>query len=69
MRMVELKLKVKVGKIQIEGKDFFDGDTKLAAQNLPAKAVGKIEVLRNFTEVGQLSGVQNNEDNFASILG
>ncbi len=54
-----------VRKIQIEGKDFFDGDTKLAAQNLPAKAVGKIEVLRNFSEVGQLSGVQNNEDNFA----
>ncbi len=54
-----------VRKIQIEGKDFFDGDTKLASQNLPAKAVGKIEVLRNFTEVGQLSGVQNNEDNFA----
>ena len=43
-----------VRKIQIEGKDFFDGDTKLAAQNLPAKAVGKVEVLRNFTEVGQL---------------
>ena len=54
-----------VKKIQIEGKDFFDGDTKLAAQNLPAKAVGKVEVLRNFTEVGQLRSVQNNEDNFA----
>ena len=54
-----------VRKIQIEGKDFFDGDTKLAAQNLPAKAVGKVEVLRNFTEVGQLRNVQNNEDNFA----
>ena len=54
-----------VRKIQIEGRDFFDGDTKLASENLPAKAVGKIEVLRNFTEVGQLSGVQNNEDNFA----
>ena len=54
-----------VRKIQIEGKDFFDGDTKLAAQNLPAKAVGKVEVLRNFTEVGQLRSVQNNEDNFA----
>ena len=34
-----------VRKIQIEGKDFFDGDTKLASQNLPAKAVGKVEVL------------------------
>ena len=54
-----------VRKIQIEGKDFFDGDTKLASQNLPAKAVGKVEVLRNFSEVGQLRNVQNNEDNFA----
>ena len=26
-----------VRKIQIEGKDFFDGDTKLAAQNLPPR--------------------------------
>ena len=54
-----------VKKIQIEGRDFFDGDTKLAAQNLPAKAVGKVEVLRNFSEVGQLRNLQNNEDNFA----
>ncbi len=54
-----------VRKIQIEGKDFFDGDTKLASQNLPAKAVGKVEVLRNFTENNQLRNVTNNEDNFA----
>ena len=33
-----------VRKVQIEGKDFFDGDSKLATQNLPAKAVGKVEV-------------------------
>ena len=54
-----------ITKITVEGKDFFDGDSKLATQNLPAKAVGKVEVLRNFTEVGQLRNVTNNEDNIA----
>ncbi|MDA9001695.1 carboxypeptidase-like regulatory domain-containing protein, partial [Flavobacteriaceae bacterium] len=54
-----------ITKITVEGKDFFDGDSKLATQNLPAKAVGKIEVLRNFTEAGQLRNVTNNEDNIA----
>ena len=54
-----------ITKITVEGKDFFDGDSKLATQNLPANAVGKIEVLRNFTEAGQLRNVTNNEDNIA----
>ena len=49
-----------VRKVQIEGKDFFDGDSKLATQTLPAKAVGKVEVLRNFTEYNQLRDVTNN---------
>jgi len=54
-----------VTKITVEGKDFFDGDSKLATQNLPANAVNKVEVLRNFTEVNQLRNVTNNEDNIA----
>ena len=54
-----------VSKITVEGKDFFDGDSKLATQNLPANAVGKVQVLRNFTEAGQLRNVTNNEDNVA----
>ena len=54
-----------VTKITVEGKDFFDGDSKLATQNLPANAVGKVEVLRNFSEVNQLRSVTNNEDNVA----
>ena len=54
-----------VSKITVEGKDFFDGDSKLATQNLPANAVNKVEVLRNFTEVNQLRSVTNNEDNIA----
>ncbi len=54
-----------ITKITVEGKDFFDGDSKLATQNLPANAVNKVEVLRNFTEVSQLRNVTNNEDNIA----
>ena len=54
-----------VSKVMVEGKDFFDGDSKLATENIPANAVDKIEVLKNFAEVGQLSGVTNNQDNIA----
>jgi len=61
---VEVEGKV-VGKVMVEGKEFFDGDSKLATKNIPANAVDKIEVLRNHSEVGQLSGVQNNQDNIA----
>lgn len=61
---VEVEGKV-VGKVMVEGKDFFDGDSKLATKNIPASAVDKIEVLKNHADVGQLSGVQNNQDNIA----
>jgi len=54
-----------VSKLMVNGKDFFDGDTKLATKNIPSNAVDKVEVLRNYAEVGQLSGVQNNQDNVA----
>ena len=54
-----------VQKVMVNGKDFFDGDTKLATKNIPSNAVDKIQVLRNYAEVGQLSGVQNNQNNVA----
>ncbi|WP_242202784.1 carboxypeptidase-like regulatory domain-containing protein [Aestuariivivens insulae] len=54
-----------VSKVMVEGKDFFDGDSKLATQNIPANAVDKVEVLKNYAEIGQLSGVTNNQDNIA----
>lgn len=56
---------VRVQKLMIDGKDFFDGDTKLGAKNIPSNAVDKIQVLKNYAEIGQLSGVQNNQDNIA----
>ncbi len=53
----------KVSKVMVEGKDFFDGDSKLATKNIPSNAVDKVQVLKNYAEVGQLSGVTNNQDN------
>lgn len=55
----------KVGKVMVEGKDFFDGDSKLAVKNIPADAIDKIEVLRNYNEVSQIRDVTNNQDNVA----
>lgn len=61
---IEVEGKV-VSKVMVEGKDFFDGDTKLATKNIPSNAVDKVQVLKNYAEVGQLSGVTNNQDNIA----
>lgn len=61
---IEVEGKV-VNKLMVNGKDFFDGDTKLATKNIPSNAVSKVQVLRNYAEVGQLSGVRNNQDNVA----
>lgn len=55
----------RVQKLTVNGKDFFDGDSKLATKNIPSNAVDKIEVLRNFSEVNQLRNVTNNSDNVA----
>ncbi|WP_034061378.1 TonB-dependent receptor [Lacinutrix jangbogonensis] len=54
-----------VGKVMVDGKDFFDGDTKLATQNIPANAIDKVQVLKNYSNNSQLSGVTNNQDNIA----
>jgi hypothetical protein len=54
-----------VDKIMVERKEFFSGDTKLYSKNIPSNAVDKIQVLRNYSNVNQLSGVQNNQDRVA----
>ena len=53
----------KVSKVMVEGKDFFDGDSKIATKNIPANAIDKVQVLKNHSEVGQMSRVTDNEDN------
>ncbi|WP_163392167.1 carboxypeptidase-like regulatory domain-containing protein [Flavobacterium limi] len=55
----------KVSKLMVEGKDFFDGDTKLGVKNIPADAIDKVQVLRNYNEVSALKGLENDQDNVA----
>ena len=60
----EIKVEGKsVTKVMVEGKEFFDGDSKLATKNIPADAIDKVEVLKNSNEVGQLKGLGNDQDN------
>jgi hypothetical protein len=54
-----------VEKVMVEGKDFFDGDTKLATKNIPSNAIDKVQVLKNYDEVSQLRNLRSNEDNIA----
>ena len=61
---IEVEGKV-VEKIMVDGKEFFSGDTKLASKNIPSNAVDKIQVLRNYGDVNQLRGVQDNQDRVA----
>jgi hypothetical protein len=50
-----------VDKVLVDGKPFFDGNTKLATKNLPANAVDRVQVLKNFNEVGPMRGMDTNE--------
>ncbi len=48
----------RVTQLLVDGKKFFEGDTKLGSKNIPSDAVDKVQVLRNFTEVSQLRGLE-----------
>ena len=62
----EIKVEGKTAqKVMINGKDFFDGDTKLAIKNIPSDAVDKVQAIRNYSEVTNLKGLENNDDNIA----
>ncbi|WP_143961292.1 carboxypeptidase regulatory-like domain-containing protein [Litoribacter populi] len=54
----------KVNKLMVDGKDFFDGDTKMGTKNIPANAVDRVQVLKNFNEVAPMRGLDN-DDNLA----
>ena len=53
-----------VEKVQVEGKDFFEGDSRLATKNIPADAVSKVEVLKNYNNQSQLKGLGNDQDRY-----
>ena len=51
----------KVDKITVDGKEFFTGDTKLASNNIPAKVVDQVKVLRDYSDVSKLQSIQDQE--------
>jgi len=51
----------KVNKLLVDGKTFFDGSTKLGVENIPADAVDKVEVLKNYNEVSFLKGLSDSD--------
>ena len=52
----------KVDKVMIDGKEFFDGDSKLAVQNIPADVIDKIDLLTNYSDIGQMKGIDTDEN-------
>lgn len=51
-----------ISKVLVEGKEFFGGDAKMAIKNIPANAVDKVQVLRDFNDIGPLSSVNGRDD-------
>lgn len=51
-----------VTKLLVEGKPFFNGNTKLAIENIPADVMAKIEIISNYKESELLRNLADNED-------
>lgn len=52
-----------INKLMVEGKDFFEGNTKLGTKNIPADAIDKVEVVKNYNEIAQLKGLDDDSAN------
>ncbi len=51
-----------VSKIMVEGKEFFDSDTKMAMKNLPSKMVKKIKSYDKQSDYTRLTGIDDGEE-------
>ena len=51
-----------VKQIMVDGKRFFEGDPKVAANNLPAEVVEKVQVLDRDSEAARLSGFSDGNE-------
>jgi len=52
----------KVTKMLVDGKKFFGGNSKLAVENIPADAVGNVDVIDNYNEVAFLKGLTDSNE-------
>ncbi len=52
----------KVTKMLVDGKKFFGGNSKLAVENIPANAVGNVEVIDNYNDVSFLKGLSDSDE-------
>lgn len=50
-----------VTKVRVNGKDFFGGDVKTATQNLPADVIESIQVVDDYGDQANLTGVKTGE--------
>jgi len=64
---VEFKGK-KVTKLLVEGKDFFNGGTRLGVENIPSDAIAKIQMLENYNEVSFLKGLSDDDAVAMNVL-
>lgn len=51
----------RVDKVLVDGKEFFEGDTKLATKNIPADVVDRVQVLQNFNDIQPMQGLANDD--------
>mgnify|MGYP001019723714 FL=1 len=51
-----------IKKILVDGEEFFSNDPKVASKNLPAKMVEKLQVLERRTEMAQMTGFDDGEE-------
>ncbi len=51
-----------VSKIMVEGKDYFDSDTKMAMKNLPSKMVKKIKSYDKQSDYSRITGIDDGEE-------
>ncbi len=50
-----------VTKVRVNGKDFFNGDLKTATQNLPANVVQSIQIIDDYGDQANLTGLKTGE--------
>ncbi len=52
----------KVSKVLVEDKVFFNGRSKMAVDNIPAKVISKVEMIENYNKTSLLKGLENSDE-------